>query len=229
VTVHVEVPPEVRVVGVQATLVRSTGACNESVTEAELPLSIAVTVADCGVVRFAETARNVPVDTPEEIITEAGTESAAELLLVRLTVAPPDGAFWFSMIWQFDDPPDIKVFGEHVIVVTRGPEFWEILALPGAGRFARASSITSTQSLPSGAVKLCDPLFGNVPVSIAVPVCGLYHQAIAVEDADVISAMLIVFAVALPSETYAIMVCPSELRAATDNVEPEPNPAVRIE
>jgi hypothetical protein len=200
VTVHVELPPEVRVEGVQATLVSSTGACNESVTEEELPLSMAVTVADCGVVRFAEAARNVPVDAPEEIITEAGTESAAGLLLVRVTVAPPDGAFWFSISWQFDDAPDIKVLGEHVSVLTRGPEFWEILALPGAGRFAEASSITSTQSLPSGAVKLCDPLFGNVPMSVAAPVCGLYHHAWVVDDAEVIADMLIVLAVALPFE-----------------------------
>jgi len=65
---------------------------------------------------------------------------------------------------------------------------------------ADVSSITSTQSFPSGAVKLCDPLFGNVPMSVAVAVCGLYHQAFAEDDADVMADMLIVFAVAFPSD-----------------------------
>jgi hypothetical protein len=55
-------------------------------------------------------------------------------------------------------------------------------------------------------VKLCEPLFGNVPMSVAAAVCGLYHQAFAEEDADLIADMLIVFAVALPSERYAMIV-----------------------
>ena len=98
---------------------------------------------------------------------------------------------------------------------------------PGAPRFAAASSITSTQSLPFGAVKLCDPLFGNVPMRVAAPVRGAYHQAMAVEDVDVIADMLIVLAVAFPSDRYAMIVWPSDVRDATERVDPEPNPAVR--
>ena len=71
---------------------------------------------------------------------------------------------------------------------------------PGAPRFAAASSMTSTQSFPSGAVKLCEPLFGNVPISVAAPVRGAYHHATAVEEDETIDDMLIVLAVALPSE-----------------------------
>ena len=71
---------------------------------------------------------------------------------------------------------------------------------PGAPRFAASSSMTSTQSLPSGAVKLCEPLFGNVPISVAAPVSGAYHHATAVEDVEVIDDMLMVLAVAFPSE-----------------------------
>jgi len=85
-------------------------------------------------------------------------------------------------------------------LVTATPGFVETVPVPGAGRFAEASSMTSTQSFESGAVKLCDPLFGNVPINVAAEVCGSYHQAFAVEDAEVIFAMLIVLAVALPSE-----------------------------
>ena len=72
--------------------------------------------------------------------------------------------------------------------------------MPGAGRFADTSSMTSTQSLLSGAVKDCEPPFGKLPMSVADPVCGLYHQALAVELEDVILDMLMVFAVAFPSE-----------------------------
>ena len=75
-TVHEEVPPELKLVGVQATLLTSTGACTERVTDEELPLRLAVTVADSGVVNLAAAATNLPVDEPEETITEAGTETA---------------------------------------------------------------------------------------------------------------------------------------------------------
>lgn len=92
VTVHVEVPPELRVVGVQATLVSSTGARTESNAEEELPFSVALTVADCGEFGFAAAATNVPVDVPDGTMTEAGTETAAVLVLVRATAVPPDGA-----------------------------------------------------------------------------------------------------------------------------------------
>jgi len=77
---------------------------------------------------------------------------------------------------------------------------------PGAPRPAAASSITRIQSLPSGAVKGCAPLFGNVPISVAAPVRGLYHQACAVEELDTIFERLMVFVVAFPSERYAIIV-----------------------
>ena len=63
-------------------------------------------------------------------------------------------------------------------------------------------------------------------MSVAAAVCGLYHQAFAEDDADVMADMLIVFAVALPSDRYTMIVCPSLDRAATDSVEPEPNPPV---
>jgi hypothetical protein len=226
VTVHEEVAPEFTVVGEQAKLLSSIGACTDSVTEDELPFSAAVTVVVWGVLTVATVVANVLVDFPEATITEAGTDKALELLLARVTAAPPDGASWFSVTWQVDEAPDITDVGEHVNAVTWGPELWDRSALPGAGRFAEASSMTSTQSLPSGAVKLCEPLFGNGPMSVDAAVCGLYHQALAEDDSDVIADMLIVFAVAFPSDRYAMIVCPSLDRAATDSVEPERNPPV---
>jgi hypothetical protein len=101
---------------------------------------------------------------------------------------------------QVDIAPELRVLGEQARLVTRTPGFDETVPVPGAGRFAEASSTTSTQSFESGAVKLCDPLFGNVPINVAAEVCGSYHHALAVELEDVIFAMFIVLAVPFPSE-----------------------------
>ena len=48
--------------------------------------------------------------------------------------------------------------------------------VPGAGKPALASSRTNTQSLESGGVKFCVPLFGNVPMLVVAAVVGLNHQ-----------------------------------------------------
>lgn len=71
-------------------------------------------------------------------------------------------------------PPAAIVLGLRVEMLGTG-----LLAgpPPGAPRFAEASSMTSTQSLPSGAVKFCEPLFGNVPIEVATELRGLYHHA----------------------------------------------------
>ena len=84
--------PEASVVGEQARLVSSTGACRVMVTEKELEARVAVTVADCGVVRLAAVAEKVAVEDDARTVTEVGTERAAALLLVRLTAVPPAGA-----------------------------------------------------------------------------------------------------------------------------------------
>lgn len=159
-----------KLVGEQARLLTNTGACTERIIDEELPLRLAVTLEDSGVVNLAAVATKLAVDEPEETVTAAGTETALVLLLVSSTDAPPDGAFPFSVTVHVDEPPDVREVGEQASAAIPGPEFCVILALPGAGRLAATSSITSTQSFPSGAVKLCEPLFGNVPISVAAPV-----------------------------------------------------------
>ena len=228
-TVHEDAIPETTVVGEQDKLVSNTGACRERASDEELEPRVAVTVAVCGMVNEAAVATNVVVEAPDAAVTAAGTESAFALLFVRAIVAPPEGAAWLKVTAQVELAPELSALGEHAKLVTAVLGLVERVPLPGAGRLAEASSMTSTQSLPSGAVKLCEPLLGKDPIRVAAPVCGLYHQLFAVEDADVIFAMLIVFAVALPSEKYAIIVCPSVLRAATESVAPDPNPAVSTE
>ena len=93
VTVQVDVPPELTVIGEQIKLLTSIGAWIESVVDDEPPFSEAVTVAVWGVLTVAVVAINVFVDVPEATITEAGTDRALELLLARVTAAPPAGAF----------------------------------------------------------------------------------------------------------------------------------------
>ena len=89
---QVEAVPEAMVVGVHTKLISNTGAVTEIEAEAELVPSVAVTVADWGVVNLAAVAWNVAVEAPVATITEAGMEMAVVLVLVRATAAPPDGA-----------------------------------------------------------------------------------------------------------------------------------------
>src|SRR5215469_4145666 len=100
------------------------------------------------------------------------------------------------------------------------------MLLPGAGRFALASSRTKTQSLESDGVKSCVPLFENIPRLIVAPVCGLNHQPWTVLVALVIFARSTVIVVALPFGMYAMIVCPSDERAVVVTESPDPYPAV---
>jgi hypothetical protein len=92
-TTQVDLPPEFSVDGEQLRLLRRSGARTESVVDDEPPFSEPVTVAVCGVFTMAVVAVKVLVDVPETTMTEVGTDTALELLLTRLTAAPPDGAF----------------------------------------------------------------------------------------------------------------------------------------
>ena len=174
------------------------GTFTESEAEAELAPSVAVTVADCGVFDMAAVAERLAAEAPAPTETDAGTDRAEVFVLLNVTVAPPDGAAWFKVTVQVEVVPEFRVVGEQVRLVTDAPRFAELL--PGTGKFAEASSITRTQSLASGAVKALEPLFGKLPMSDAAPVLGLYHHALAVELEDVIFDILIVLAVAFPSE-----------------------------
>ena len=93
VTVQVDLPPEVTVEGEQVKLLTIIGAWTKSVADDELPFSEPVTVAVWGMFTIAAFAANVLVIAPEATMTEAGTNKALELVLARVTAAPPDGAF----------------------------------------------------------------------------------------------------------------------------------------
>ena len=51
--------------------------------------------------------------------------------------------------------------------------------LPGAGRFAAASSMTNTESFESGGVKFLLPKVAKVPIKVVAPEEGLNHQQVA--------------------------------------------------
>ena len=63
-----------------------------SKAEEELPLNVAVRVADCDELKTATVAEKVAVEAPAATVTERGTDIELELVFVRLTEAPPDGA-----------------------------------------------------------------------------------------------------------------------------------------
>jgi hypothetical protein len=91
VIVHVLAEPPVKLVGAQLTELSATEATRLMTTLLRLPPRVAVTVADWllgTVVVVTLKAADVP---PAATVTEAGTVSV-ELLLVRVTVAPPTGA-----------------------------------------------------------------------------------------------------------------------------------------
>ena len=94
--------------------------------------------------------------------------------------------------------------------------------LPGAGRLAPASSITSTQSFELGGVKLRIPELGSVLIKLAVPLDGLNHQHFAVLLEPVI--LLISTKMLAPARLgiYVIMVWPSPVREVTVADSPEP-------
>ena len=106
-------PPEFTLVGEHVKLLTIIGAWTESVVDDEPPFSEPVTVAAWGVFTIAALATNVLVDVPEATVTNAGTDSAFELLLARVTAAPFDGAFSFSAIWQVEEEPDKTDVGEQ--------------------------------------------------------------------------------------------------------------------
>ena len=71
-----------------------------------VPVSLRVVVT----VKFA-------VLEPLGIVTETGTCATMKLLLLRVTVAPPEGAFPFKVTVPVEDWPPFPLFGDNVRVV----------------------------------------------------------------------------------------------------------------
>ena len=113
-TVHVELPGGVNVLGVHVRLERAgAGGFRVSVAVCELPLNVAVKTAEVvALTAAAALAVNVALFAPVPIVTEAGTVTATfpleRLTLIALVAAP------VRLTVQLELPGGVSVLGEHV-------------------------------------------------------------------------------------------------------------------
>ncbi len=118
VTTQFEVPPELRLVGAQASDVKA-GGVDTSVKDCvwELPFSDAVMTAVWLVDIVPAVAVKLDHVAPDATFTEAGTVSAAALLESD-TVIPPEPAACDSVTVHEDVLPELKLVGLHDSNVT---------------------------------------------------------------------------------------------------------------
>ena len=104
VTVHVELLPVARAVGLHPIELIKIGGVNETTAVCVLLLYVAVMVADPLVVIVPAVAVNVALVAPAGTVTDAGTVISA-LLLESVTTMPPVGAACLRVTVQVEDPP----------------------------------------------------------------------------------------------------------------------------
>jgi hypothetical protein len=125
VTVHVEVPPDPRLVGLQASPLSTVAAASATVAVAVPPFNVAVMVAAWSLAIVPAAAVNVAVVLPAPTATAAGTISA-DALLDRVTVAPP---VFDTVTVHVELAPDPRLVGLHVSPLTTVAVASEILAV----------------------------------------------------------------------------------------------------
>jgi hypothetical protein len=116
VTVHVELAPEPRLVGLQLNPLNTTGATSEIVVVCVLPFNVAVIVAVWLLAIVPAVAENVAVVLPDPTATEAGTVNATALL-ASVTVAPP---VFDTVTVQVDEPPVLRDAGAQLSALRMG-------------------------------------------------------------------------------------------------------------
>ena len=109
VTVHVLADPPVKLEGVQLTKLGSTEVTRLMVTLPELLPRAAVTVADWLIETVVVVALKAAEMVAANTVTDTGTVSV-ELVLVRITVAPPVGGGWVRVTVQV-----LEAFGPRVL------------------------------------------------------------------------------------------------------------------
>ncbi len=117
VTVHADVPPEFRLVGVQETRLTVIGGTSRIDAVRELLLYDAVTTAVWLVVIVPAVAVKFADVAPEATVTEAGTVNAAALL-DNVTAMPPVPAACDSVTVHADVPPELRLVGLQVTRLT---------------------------------------------------------------------------------------------------------------
>ena len=117
VTEQADVPPEVRLVGLQETRLTVVGATSRIEAVCELLLYDAVTTAVCVVENVPAVAVKFAEVDPAPTCADAGTAKAAALL-ESVTEMPPDPAACDSVTVQDDVPPAFRVVGLHETTLT---------------------------------------------------------------------------------------------------------------
>ena len=85
----VTAPPEM---GLNTLMDLSAGGCTVKLTDADVAFNVAASVTAVGALTAPTWNRNWPNAKPAGMVNVAGTGAAVELLLERLTTAPPCGA-----------------------------------------------------------------------------------------------------------------------------------------
>jgi len=125
VTVHVELAPEAKLVGLQVRLLSVTGALSEMVAVCVLPFRVPVIVAVRSLAIVPAVAVNVAVVLVDPTVTEAGTVSVAALL-DSATVAPP---VFDTVTVQVETAPEARVVGLQVRLLRTTGALSEIVAV----------------------------------------------------------------------------------------------------
>jgi post-segregation antitoxin (ccd killing protein) len=114
VTVHVELAPEPRLVGLHVSPLITVAVAKEIVAVCALPFSVAVMVAAWSLGIVPAVAVNVAVVLPDPTVTDAGTVSAPALL-DSVTVVPP---VFDTVTVHVELAPEPRLVGLHVSPLT---------------------------------------------------------------------------------------------------------------
>ena len=114
VTVHVELPPDPKLVGLHVSPLTTIDVASEIEVVCALPFSVAVMVAAWSLVIVPAVAVNVAVVLPDPTVTEAGTVSAPALL-DSVTVVPP---VFDTVTVHVELAPEPRLVGLHVSPLT---------------------------------------------------------------------------------------------------------------
>ena len=125
VTVHVALPPDPKLAGVQVSPLSTTGATSEIAAVCVLPFSVAVMVAVWLLAIVPAVAVKVAVVLAAATVTEAGTVNAAALS-DSVTAAPP---VFDTVTVHVELPPDPRLAGVHVSPLTTTGATSEIAAV----------------------------------------------------------------------------------------------------
>jgi hypothetical protein len=117
VTVQVDKVAVVSVVGVQLNEPTTIWGTRETTVFAELPVIVAVRVADCALLTVPAVAVKVALLVPDATVTEVGAVSVL-LLLEMAAVVPPVGAFFDVVTRHFVVPLPVTLAGVHDKPVT---------------------------------------------------------------------------------------------------------------